>query len=109
MSEPSPKRRIPSPFRIKAVEITDPDAIAKFEAARKRDDGTAMIVQDVIDSIADAPDRKRNLLNVVVRLIGHLTPEQKRSLTERLPELLASPESNGVLHSAAGQDTATTR
>ena len=97
MSEPSPKRRKPSPDRIKGVEITDPEEIAKFKA----DDGTAMIVQNVLYTIEDAPDRKRDLLNVVLRLIGHMTPEQKRGLTERLPELLADAMPNGVPHPEA--------
>ena len=102
MSEPDPKKRVPSPYRIKAVEVTDPEKIAKFEAARSRDNGTAMIVQNVLYSIEDAPERGRNLLDVVVRLIGHMTPEQRRGLREQLPELFAEVVPDGVPHSAAG-------
>ena len=61
-----------------------------------------MIVQNVLYSIEDAPNSKRNLLDIVVRLIGHMTPEQRSGLREKLPELLTEVSPNGVPHSAAG-------
>ena len=98
MSEESPQRRNPWHDRIKGAEITDPEELAKYQA----DDGTTMIAQNVLCAIEDAPDLKRDLLNVVVRLIGHLTLEQKHSLTERFPDLVVGTPPNGVPHSEAG-------
>ena len=101
MSEPTPEERNPSPDPDR-VEITDDEATALYQAMRRRDNGTGMIVQNVLYSIEDAPDLGRNLLDVVVRLIGHMTPEQRSGLREQLPELFAEVIPNGVPHSAAG-------
>ena len=107
MSEPSPKRRKPSPDPDR-VQSTDDEAAALYKAMRRRDNGTTMIVQNVLYAIEDAPDLGRDLLEVVVRLIGHMTPEQRSGLAGRLPDLLvgvvppAPAVANGAPHSQAG-------
>lgn len=101
MSERKPRRPQSHVWQGPSVECTEEEGKALFEAALRHDNGTAMIVQNVLDAIADRPNHGRNLLDVVVRLIGHMTPEQKRGLAERLPELLSGAAPNGVLHSEA--------
>ena len=99
MSQRSPKRPQPHVTQGVAVDLTEEEGNALYEATRRRDNGTAMIVQNVLDTIADRPHTGRNLLDVVVQLIGHMTPEQKRGLTERLPDLLSGAGPNGLPHS----------
>ena len=105
MSDPNPKPRRPRFTQGETVHYTEEEGRRLYEEAVRLDNGTAMIVQNVLDTIADRPDHGRNLPDVVVQLIGHMTPEQKRGLAERLPALLAdaaAPPTNGVPHSEAG-------
>ena len=105
MSEPSPRHRSPHFQQGEVRQFTEAEGIELNKARRLLDDGTAMIVQNVLYAIEDGADRGRDLLNVVVRLIGHLTPEQRRGLAERLPTLLSDtvPTAiNGMPHSEAG-------
>jgi hypothetical protein len=105
MSQRSPKRPQPHVTQGPGVDLSEEEGKALYEASLRLDNGTAMIVQNALDTIADRPHTGRNLLDVVVRLIGHMTPEQKRGLAERLPALLgdaAPPPTNGVPHSEAG-------
>lgn len=105
MSRGSPKRPQPHVTQGVAVDLSEEEGAALYEASRRHDNGTDMVVQNALDTIADGAHRGRNLLDVVVRLIGHMTPEQKRGLAERLPDLLADtapPPPNGVPHSQAG-------
>ena len=105
MSDRSPKRQHPHVRQGPSVEYTEEEGKAMFEESLRRDNGTDMVVHNALDTIADGAHRGRNLLDVVVRLIGHMTPEQKRGLAERLPGLLAdaAPAApNGVPHSEAG-------
>ena len=104
MSERSPKREQPHVRQGPIVEFTEEEGQAVYEAMRRLDNGTAMIVQNTLYAIEDGAHKGRNLLDVVVRLIGHMTPEQQRALAERLPDLLAGntpPASNGAAHSEA--------
>ena len=108
MSERSPKRQQPHVQLGPRVEYTEEEGKELYEAARRRDIGTGMIVQNVLYAIEDRPDLGRDLLDVVVRLINHMTPEQRRGLAGRLPDLLAAivlpapPAANGARHSEAG-------
>ena len=105
MSERIPKRQQPHVTFGPKVVCTEEEGKRLYEEARRLDNGTAMIVQNVIYAIEDRPDLGRDLLDVVIRLIGHMTPEQRRGLGERLPDLLAGgvpPASNGAPHSEAG-------
>ena len=105
MSERSPKRPQPHVRQWPAVELTEEEGKAMYEESLRHDNGTAMVVQNALDTIRDGAHKGRNLLEVVVQLIGHMTPEQKRGLAERLPGLLAGaapPPTNGVPHSEAG-------
>jgi hypothetical protein len=105
MSERSPKRQQPHVQFGPRVEYTEEEGKAMYEESLRHDNGTAMVVQNALDTIQDGAHKGRNLLDVVVRLIGHMTPEQKRGLADRLPALLADdapPPTNGVPHSEAG-------
>ena len=105
MSNPNPKPRRAFFCQATMIHYTEEEGKRLHEESVRLDNGTAMIVQNVLDSIADRLNIGRNLLDVVVRLIGHMTPEQKRGLAESLPGLLAdaAPAApNGVPHSEAG-------
>lgn len=105
MSERPPQRAQPHVRLGPKVVYTEEKGKAMYEESLRHDNGTEMVVQNALDTIADGAHKGRNLLEVVVRLIGHMTPEQKRGLAERLPVLLADaapPASNGVPHSEAG-------
>lgn len=102
MSERTPKRQQPHVTFGPKVVYTEEEGKRLYEEALRHDNGTAMIVQNVLYSIEDAPNSKRNLLDVVVRLIGHMTSEQRLGLTERLPDLLTEAGPNGATHTKAG-------
>ena len=102
MSERTPKRPQPHVTVGKMVVHTEEEGKRLYEEALRYDNGTTMIVENVLDSIRDSPSSKRNLLDVVVRLIGHMTPEQRRGLGEKLPELLPDVVANGATHTKAG-------
>ena len=102
MSERAPKRQQPHVTFGPMVHCTEEEGKRLYEESLRHDNGTAMIVQNALDTIADRPHTGRNLLDVVVRLIGHMTPEQKRGLAERLPDLVSGIVSNGAGHPDAG-------
>ena len=101
MSERTPKRKQPHVTFGPKVVYSEEEGKRLYEEARRIDNGTAMIVQNVIYAIEDRPDLERNLIDVVVRLIGHMTPDQQRGLAERLAGI-APTAANGATHSAAG-------
>ena len=105
MSERSPKRPQPHVQQGPGVDYSEEKGKARYEESLRHDNGTVMVVQNALDTIQDGAHKGRNLLDVVVQLIGHMTPEQKRGLAERLPALLDdAPQTptNGVPHSDAG-------
>ena len=105
MSDPNPKPRRPRFTQGETIHCTEEEGRRLYEEAVRLDNGTGMVVQNALDSIQDGAHKGRNLLEVVARLIGHMTPDQKRGLSERLPGLLAdpaAPPTNGVPHSEAG-------
>lgn len=102
MSERTPKRPRPHVTFGTKVVCTEEEGKRLYEKAVRLDNGTAMVVQNTLYAIEDGAHKGRNLLDVVVRLIGHMTPEQRLGLREKLPELLTEVSPNGVPHSAAG-------
>jgi hypothetical protein len=105
MRDPNPKPRRPRFTQGETVHYTEEEGRRLYEESLRHDNGTVMVVQNALDTIRDGAHKGRNLLDVVVQLIGHMTPEQKRGLAERMPALLtdaAPPPTNGVPHSEAG-------
>ena len=105
MRDPDPKPRRPRFTQGETVHYTEEEGRRRYEEAVRHDNGTAMVVQNALDAIQDGAHKGRNLLDVVVQLIGHMTPEQTRGLAERLSGLLADagpPPANGVRHAEAG-------
>ncbi len=102
MSERTPKRPRPHVTFGTKVVCTEEEGKRLYEKAVRLDNGTAMVVQNTLYAIEDGAHKGRNLLDVVVRLIGHMTPEQRLGLTERLPDLLTEAVSNGATQTKAG-------
>ena len=105
MSGPRRKRPQPHVTVGQPIHYTEEEGRRLYEEAIRRDNGTAMIVQQALDSVADGAECGRNLLDVVAGLIAHLTPEQRRGLAERCPDLFAGDgpaAPNGVPRTEAG-------
>lgn len=89
MSDKVPRwqREVPPILQVRAGLITDPQEVARIEEQhqRQKERDTEYLIFQVIDQVFEPPfAHRRDLLAVILGLVEHLTPEQRRTLHEKL-------------------------